>query len=88
MLSEEVLSIPAVVCPRKTYILSKRIAAVRLTRADTHRGKLGEIVQLPPGAHLAYCGDGYNERTAKVHYAGEFYFVFLRDLQDAGSNSS
>jgi hypothetical protein len=84
VLSEEVLSIPESVCPQKTYTLSRRIAAIRLTRpADGRRGKLGEILQLQPGVRLDCCGNGYNERTIKVHYAGEFYFVFLQDLSDA-----
>ena len=87
MLNEEVLSIPESVCPRgRTYTLCKRIAAIRLARVDGRRGKLGEIVQLPPGTRLDYCGDGYNERTVKVHYGGEFYFIFLQDLQDTESN--
>jgi hypothetical protein len=86
VLSEEVLSIPESVCPRKTYVLSRRIAAIRLTRAaDGRRGKLGGILQLPAGARLDCCGDGYNERTVKVHCGGEFYFVFLQDLSDAES---
>ena len=86
MLNEEVLSIPESVYPRETYTLCKRIAAIRLTRVDDRRVKLGEIVQLPPRARLDYCGGGYNERTVKVHYGGEFYFVFLQDLKDAESN--
>jgi hypothetical protein len=87
VLSEQVLSIPESVCPQKTYTLSRRIAALRLIApADGQRGKLGEISQLQPGAQLDCCGDGYNERTIKVHYAGEFYFVFLQDLYDAESD--
>jgi hypothetical protein len=86
VLSEEVLSIPESVYTQKTYTLSRRIAAVRLTRtADRRRGKLGDIVQLQPGTRLNCCGDGYNERTVKVHWAGEFYFVFLQDLHDTES---
>jgi hypothetical protein len=47
---------------------------------DKHRGKLGEIVQLQAGSVLERCGDGYDERTAKVHHVGSFYFVFLQDI--------
>jgi hypothetical protein len=87
VLSEEVLSIPESVSSQRTYTLSRRIAAIRLKRAaDDRRGKLGEILQLQPGARLDCCGDGYNERTTKVHYAGEFYFVFLQDLYDSESD--
>lgn len=89
MLSDEVLFIPEAICPIRTYILSRPIAAIRLTRAPGHhRGKLGEISQLQPGAHLDWCGDGYNDRTIKVYYAGEFYFVFLDDVYDSESHHS
>ena len=67
MLREEVLFIPESVCPLKTYILSRRIPGVRLIRAaGDYRGKLGDIVQLQPGARLDCCGDGYGERTVEV----------------------
>jgi hypothetical protein len=89
MLREEVLSIPESVCPSKTYTLSRRIAALRLTvGTDSRRGRLGDILQLEPGARLDCCGDGYDERTIKVCFAGEFYFVFLRDLYDSESSHS
>lgn len=68
---------------QKSYTLARRIAAVRLTNADGHRRRLGEIAQLPAGVRLDCCGGGFDERTVKVHYAGEFYFVFLQDLFDA-----
>ena len=88
VLSGEVLSIPESVFPLKTYILSKRIAAIRLTRdVEGYRGKLGDIIQLQPGARLDWCGVGYNGRTIKVYYAGDFYFVFLQDVDELESNS-
>jgi hypothetical protein len=80
MLSDEVLSIPGSISPQETFTLCKKIAAIRLVRLGDGRGKLGEILQLPAGACLECCGGGYNERTVKVHYAGEFFFVFLQDL--------
>lgn len=83
VLSEKVLYIPESVHPSRSYTLSRRVAAIRLTRAGHgSQGKLGEIVQLQPGTCLDYSGDGYNERTVKVHHAGEFYFVFLQDVAD------
>lgn len=85
VLSANVLSIPESFCSAKTYTLTRRIAAIRLTRvAGGHLGKLGDILQLPPEACVECCGDGYNERTVKVRCAGEFYFVFWRDLDDEG----
>jgi hypothetical protein len=87
MLSEKVLSVSEPICPQRTYILTRRISAIRLIRAvDGHRGKLGEILQLEPDTQLDCCGEGYNERTAKVHCCGEFYFVFWQDLDDAESD--
>jgi hypothetical protein len=84
VLSQKVLYIPESIRPLRRYTLSRRVAAIRLTRAaHGSQGKLGEIVQLQPGTRLDCCGDGYNERTIKVHYAGDFYFVFLQDLADA-----
>jgi hypothetical protein len=83
VLSKEVLAIPESVCAKKTYTLSRPVSAIHLIRAaDGRHGKLGEISQLQPGARLDCCGDGYNARTTKVHYANEFYFVFLQDLYD------
>jgi hypothetical protein len=89
MLSEEALYIPELVHPLNSYTLSRRVAAIRLTRgAHDSRGKLGQIVQLQPGTRLDRCGSGYNERTIKVHSEGDFYFVFLQDLADTGENAS
>lgn len=82
VLSEEVLYVPESFSPIRSYTLSRRVAAIRLTRARGAQGKLGEIVQLQPGTRLDCCGDGYNERTIKVHHAGEFYFVFLQDVAE------
>ena len=83
MLSKEVSYLPESLRPSRSYTLSRRVAALRLARAaHGSQGKLGEIVQLQPGTRLDCCGDGYNERTIKVHSAGDFYFVFLQDLID------
>jgi len=88
MLSEKVLYVPESVHPLRSYTLSRRVAAIRLTRAaHGSKGKLGEIVQLQPGTRLDWCGDGYNERTIKVHYAGNFYFVFLQDVADTNADA-
>jgi hypothetical protein len=87
VLSEEVLAIPESVCAKKTYTLSRAVSAIHLMRAaDGRHGRLGEVLQLEPGARLDCCGDGYNSRTIKVHYANEFYFVFLQDMYDSESD--
>ncbi len=88
VLSEDVLYIPESVHSLRSYTLSKRVAAIRLTRAARgSEGKLGEIVQLQPGTRLDCCGDGYNERTIKVHYDGSFYFVFLQDVANTAGDA-
>ena len=87
MLSKDVLATPNAPAPEKTYTLSRRIAALRLrTSNQGGQGKLSEIAELEPGVRLEWCGDGYNERTVKVHYAGEFYFVFLQDVDNGDSD--
>lgn len=87
MLTDDGLSILNSFVPEKTYTLSRRIAAVRIRPSnDCRQGELTEISELQAGARLERCGDGYNQRTVKVHYAGEFYFVFLQDLDDGESD--
>jgi hypothetical protein len=81
--TDQVVSISASVLRQKTYVLSKSIAAIRLTSTDDNGGKLGVFVQLPLGSRLQQCGDGCNDHTVKVHCAREFYFVFWQDLYDA-----
>ena len=58
---------------------------MRLTpAAHGSQGRLGDIVPLEPGTRLDCCGDGYNEQTIKVHCAGDFYFVFLQEVDTDG----
>lgn len=82
MLNREALVIPEGACPEQTYTLSKRIAAIELVSTGDQLGRLGPIIQLPPGAELGLCGNGYNDRTVKVRWNGGFYFVFYEDLKD------
>jgi hypothetical protein len=64
--------------------LSKNISAIPLVPSESGTEKLGVITQLPAGATVDVCGDGFNERTAKVRYADRYFFVFLQDLQEPG----
>lgn len=64
-------------------LLTKPIAAVQLEIGGDGNSRLGLLSQLPPGVEIAICGDGFNERTAKVTCHGHFYFVFLQDLDPA-----
>lgn len=62
--------------------LPKQISAIQMVSANDAHGKLGLITQLPRGAMIDVCGDGFNERTAKIRYGQGYFFVFLQDLQE------
>lgn len=64
----------------RTIVLSRRASAVQLETRANGAQKLGLICQLPPGAHVELCGDGYSDRTVKVRYKDNFYFVFRNDI--------
>jgi hypothetical protein len=61
--------------------LCKPISAIQLVTNESGRAKLGLLSQLGPGTTVERCGDGFNERTAKVRVNGQCYFVFLQDLE-------
>jgi hypothetical protein len=61
--------------------LSKVIAAINIEQTENGHTHLGLIGQLPQGAHLEVCGEGFNERTLKVRWEGRHYFVFVQDLE-------
>jgi hypothetical protein len=64
--------------------LLKNIAAIELRPAEDGKPSLSAITQLPRDSELQICGPGFNPRTVKVSSSGQFYFVFLQDL-DEGS---
>lgn len=78
-INSDALEIPHSSFSEGSVTLSKRIAAVRLTRKEDGHGKLGQIAQLDPG-NVDLCGPGYNARTVKVRFRDECYFVFREDL--------
>lgn len=61
-------------------LLTRPISAVQIESGDDGNSRLGPLSQLPKGVEIAFCGDGFNERTAKVSCHGHFYFVFLQDF--------
>jgi hypothetical protein len=65
--------------------VSRNIAAIQIERAEDGQEKLGVISQLPQGAALDICGEGFNSRTVKVGWRGQHYFVFIQDLRDQAS---
>ncbi len=61
--------------------LLKNLAAIHVFHTEDGMQHSSAILQLPKGAELYVCGPGFNLRTAKVEFRGEFYFVFLQDIQ-------
>jgi hypothetical protein len=78
----EALYIPEAETYTFTPPLTESVVAVELLR--TSRGtRLGRISRIPEGACLDICGDGYNDRTVKVRWQGQIYFVLRQDLEAA-----
>ena len=68
----------------ETISLCKPISAIQLVTNETGRAKLGLLSQLGAGITVERCGEGFNERTAKVRVNGLCYFVFVQDLESQG----
>ena len=64
----------------RTVVLTRKASAVQLETIANGTPKLGLICQFPPGTQVELCGDGYSERTVKVRYRDNFYFVFRNDI--------
>ena len=67
--------------PTTSSRLSKTITVIRLVAEANGNLHDGGISELPAGAEVEICGEGFNERTVIVHWRGEFFFVFLQDLE-------
>jgi hypothetical protein len=67
--------------PKTTYVLSRNISAIQVIPEGSGRMRLGTIHQLPDGAEVEICGEGFNDRTKKVFWEGGFYYVFTEDLE-------
>lgn len=73
-------SVPSAELPRH-IALPKNIAAIQIQHAEDGRSQLGVIAELPESAELDVCGEGFNARTVKVRWAGQYYFVFMQDIE-------
>lgn len=65
----------------KSSKLWKNITVMRLAanqQGDLHDAGLSE---LPKGAEVDLCGVGFNKRTVKLRWRGEFFIAFVRDLE-------
>jgi hypothetical protein len=65
---------------QKLYALPRNTSAIQAISDLDGNTRLGIIVQLPDGAEVRVCGEGFNERTVKVAWEGGFYYIFREDL--------
>jgi hypothetical protein len=79
----DALCIPECPTVERTVRLSKAIPAIELVPVENCKARLGTISEIPEGARLEICGCGFNQRTIKARFGEDFYFVFLRDLEQA-----
>ena len=78
-MNPEVLRFPKSPAPEVSATTQTRISAIHL-EPSPNGAKLGLITQIPAGVRLGVCGDGYNDRTVKVCWEDQFYFVFRADI--------
>jgi hypothetical protein len=62
-------------------VLQSPLSAVQMLQEQDGRTHLGLFSKLGPGTIVEGCGNGFNDRTVKVRANGQFYFVFLEDLE-------
>jgi len=64
-----------------TVLLSEPVAAIQvLPPREDGRLRLGLLLRLPAGAVLHVCGEGFDDRTARVLVDGQYYFVFREEI--------
>jgi hypothetical protein len=64
-------------------LLAGPILAIQILPKENGRITLGLLSQLPAGAVLRICGDGFDERTVQVSVNDHFYFVFRQEIDRA-----
>lgn len=75
------LSLPDAQRSAKSHRLSQSIAVIRFVADESGGIHSGGLSELPKGAEVDLCGDGFNERTVTVRWRGEFFFVYRQDLE-------
>ena len=81
MVSLSPVSLPNPVVLNRVYTLSDDISAMQILPFGDSGVRLSPVSRLPRGAQIEACGDGFDSQTLKVCYEGQFYFVFLQDLE-------
>jgi hypothetical protein len=67
--------------PNTHYCLAKNAPAMQIVPDETGKLRLGTLTRLPEDAQVELCGEGFDDRTAKVIWGGSTYYVFREDLQ-------
>jgi hypothetical protein len=62
---------------RRLLTTDRKICAVHL---DAQRNGFGTISHIPPGSQISVLGGGFNERTLRMSWQNELYFVFREDV--------
>ncbi len=65
----------------RSYTLSRDISAIQLLPCDDAGLTFSPVSRLPRGARIHACGAGKNGDTLKVAYEGQYYLVFVDDLE-------
>jgi hypothetical protein len=60
--------------------LRNPICALKLSFAEASNEVTGLLTNLAAGTSMYVCGTGFNDRTVKVMVNGQYYYVFLRDI--------
>ena len=81
MFSLSSASLPDPVILNRVYTLSDEISAMQILPFEGAAFRLSPVSRLPRGAEIEACGDGFDNQTLKVCCEGQFYFVFLKDLE-------
>lgn len=68
--------------PISRYVLTRNISAIQIVPDAFGKLRLGTMSRLPEGAELTVCGEGFDERTAKVCWEGGYYYIFLEDVEN------
>lgn len=64
------------------YKLRTQIPAIQILPSADDEVRLSPVSKLPQGAELFSCGPGFDSETIKVCCQGQYYFVFVRDLEE------
>lgn len=65
------------------YVLSKNTSAIQIIPDGYGRTRIGTLLRLPEGARVEVNGEGFDNRTVRVAWEGNSYYVFQEDLENA-----